>query len=66
MTIQSLLQSDQQREFLLAQHGEVASDATKVQNSGPTAKTAGGFLLSFERTNITFGLRVIKGHTGSA
>jgi len=63
MTSQNLLQGRKQRQSLLAQRREIASDAAEVQSPTPTAETAGDLLLHLDHTNIALGLRVIKRNT---
>src|SRR5690242_14540607 len=62
MTKQGGFQSKQQVQTLLAQGGEIATNATKRLNPSLTAKASRNLLLHLDHADITLGLTVIKRH----
>jgi len=62
MTAQRGLQSGKQRQTLLVQRRQIATDATEGGGSRFAAKGAGDLLLHFDHPNITFSLVIVKWH----
>lgn len=62
MTAQSGLQRGEQIHTLLAQRGQVATDATKSRRSRFAAEGARDLLLHFDHAHIAFGLVIVKRH----
>ncbi len=60
MTSQSLFQSREQMQPLLAQTGKIAANATKGLCSSETAEAARDFLLHFDHAQVMLGLTIIK------
>src|SRR5260370_39995851 len=62
MADQSLFQSSQHRQALLAQGREIASDAAEGSSARHTAKTPRDLLLHFDHADIPLGQTVVKRH----
>src|SRR5450759_2124849 len=63
MTAKGRLQSRQQRETLLAQCGQIATNATKILGTREATKTARDLLLHFDHPKIPLREVVVKIHT---
>src|SRR5579885_2671868 len=62
MTKQSGLQSRKQRDALLAQGGQIATNARESMCPGQRAEAAGDLLLDFDHAQIALGQVVVKRH----
>ena len=62
MTLQSSLQSRKQRQALLAQGGQVATNTSKGLRSSEGSEAAGNLLLDFDHAQIALGEIVVKIH----
>src|SRR6266853_138549 len=62
MADQSLFQSSQHSEALLAQRREIASDAAEGHSESLRAETAGDLLLHFDHPQITLRKAVVERH----
>ena len=62
MTKQSRLQCGKQRQILLAQGGQIATNASKDLSAKQGSEASGNLLLNFDHAQIPLGLIVIKRH----
>src|SRR5207342_1637198 len=60
MTEQSRFKGSQDGQALLAQGGDIATNATKRLGADQAAETAGDLLLNFDHANIALGQTIIK------